>query len=206
VVPDSPATDPPDDDPLRDQLLDAAARVFAAKGYDGTKVQDIVREAGLSVGAVYGRFQSKNELLTAAVVRSTVRGAGGPVDGRQVAEAVVRSAERHGPLTDAEALQLEAFVTARRDHEVAQAMREAQRRRRDEAKPLVTAAREEHAVAADLDPDGVLYFVEALRLGLLLLRGAGIDPPHPDSWRDLVSRLIDSLGQTRPDRSPRRRT
>lgn len=187
-------------DPLRDQLLDAAARVFAAKGYDGTKIQDIVRAAGLSVGAVYGRFQSKNELLTEAVIRSTIRGASAPIEGRQIAEAVVRSAERHGPLTDAEALQLEAFVTARRDPEVADAMREAQRRRRNEAKPLVTAAREDHAVADDLDPDGVLYFVEALRLGLLLLRGAGIDPPHPDAWRQLVSRLIDSLGQSPPRR------
>jgi hypothetical protein len=36
------------DDPLRELLLAAASRVFASKGYYGTKVMDIVREAGLS--------------------------------------------------------------------------------------------------------------------------------------------------------------
>src|SRR3954451_23693572 len=56
------------DDPLREQLLDAAARVFARQGYAGTKIQDIVREAGLSTGAVYGRFRSKHELLREGVV------------------------------------------------------------------------------------------------------------------------------------------
>ena len=55
------------DDPIRVQLLAAAARVFAAKGYSGTKIQDIVEEAGLSTGAVYGRFKSKDELLREAV-------------------------------------------------------------------------------------------------------------------------------------------
>jgi AcrR family transcriptional regulator len=52
------------EDDLREQLLEAAARVFASKGYAGTKVLDIVKEAGLSSGAVYGRFGSKNALLS----------------------------------------------------------------------------------------------------------------------------------------------
>src|SRR5215213_6716645 len=43
-------------DPLRDQLLEATARVFAREGYDGTKILDTVAEAGRSTGAVYGRF------------------------------------------------------------------------------------------------------------------------------------------------------
>src|SRR5438105_7823782 len=60
-------------DPLREQLLDAAARVFARQGYAGTKIQDIVREAGLSTGAVYGRFRSKDELLREAVIRRSNR-------------------------------------------------------------------------------------------------------------------------------------
>ncbi len=51
------------------QLLDAAAQVFASKGYDGTKIMDIVKAAGLSSGAVYGRFASKDELLMEAILR-----------------------------------------------------------------------------------------------------------------------------------------
>lgn len=47
----------------RTQLLDAAKRCFAAQGYHETKVDDIVREAGLSKGALYWYFKSKEELL-----------------------------------------------------------------------------------------------------------------------------------------------
>ena len=61
----------PATDPLREQLLDAASRVFAREGYEGTKIMDIVREARLSTGAVYGRFRSKNDLLREAIIRST---------------------------------------------------------------------------------------------------------------------------------------
>ena len=55
-------------DELRERPLRAAAAVFARQGYDGTKIMDVVRESGLSTGAVYGRFRSKNDLLREAIV------------------------------------------------------------------------------------------------------------------------------------------
>ena len=83
----APPETPAATDPLRDQLLDAAARVFARQGYEGTRIQDIVAEAGLSTGAVYGRFRSKNELLREAVITRSVpqmrfRAAGVTTSGR----------------------------------------------------------------------------------------------------------------------------
>ena len=50
-------------DELREQQPARCRAVFARQGYEGTKIADIVREAGLSTGAVYGRFRSKNDLL-----------------------------------------------------------------------------------------------------------------------------------------------
>src|SRR3954453_6428528 len=47
--------------------LRAAADVFAARGYDGTRVADIAVSAGLSNGALYAYFGSKAELLVAAL-------------------------------------------------------------------------------------------------------------------------------------------
>jgi AcrR family transcriptional regulator len=49
----------------RAQILEAAKRCFARQGYHETKVDDIVREAGLSKGALYWYFKSKEELLDA---------------------------------------------------------------------------------------------------------------------------------------------
>src|SRR6266536_6224576 len=53
----------------REQLLAAAARVFARKGYAGASVDDIAEEAGFTVGALYSNFAGKQELLMAAFER-----------------------------------------------------------------------------------------------------------------------------------------
>jgi AcrR family transcriptional regulator len=195
----------PEDDALRDRLLDAAARVFARQGYDGTKILDIVREAGLSTGAVYGRFGSKEELLREAVVRRSTmaarlaEGAATDADTR-VADLVARGAAlRSEPLADAEAVRLEAYVTARREPEVAAALKEANERWRESVEPLVAAALHDGTVADDVDPEAVLFFVRVLHLGLLLHRGSGLPGPDPDAWDALVARMVASFGRNGKD-------
>jgi len=47
----------------RAQILDAAARVFARKGFGGATVSDIARAARLAEGSIYNYFRSKEELL-----------------------------------------------------------------------------------------------------------------------------------------------
>jgi AcrR family transcriptional regulator len=49
----------------RARLLDAAARVYAARGFAGATLDDVAEEAGLTKGAVYGHFGSKDNLLVA---------------------------------------------------------------------------------------------------------------------------------------------
>ena len=55
-----------DDKPRR--ILDAAVRVFAAQGYDASRVGDIAKEAGVAYGLVYHYYESK-ELVLEAVFR-----------------------------------------------------------------------------------------------------------------------------------------
>jgi len=45
------------------QILDAAVRVFAAKGFNQCRVSDIADEAGVAYGLVYHYFGSKDEVL-----------------------------------------------------------------------------------------------------------------------------------------------
>jgi AcrR family transcriptional regulator len=47
----------------RRQILDAAVRTFAEKGYHATRVGDIAEEAGVAYGLVYHYFQSKEDVL-----------------------------------------------------------------------------------------------------------------------------------------------
>jgi AcrR family transcriptional regulator len=49
----------------RRQLLDAAVRVFARKGFNASRVGDIAEEAGVAHGLLYHYFRSKDEVLEA---------------------------------------------------------------------------------------------------------------------------------------------
>jgi len=54
----------------RDQILDAALARFAERGFQGTSMADIFDAAGLSAGAVYSYFKSKQELAIAVARRA----------------------------------------------------------------------------------------------------------------------------------------
>jgi TetR/AcrR family fatty acid metabolism transcriptional regulator len=47
----------------RGELLEAAVRVFAAKGFHASRVGDIANEAGVAHGLLYHYFRSKEEVL-----------------------------------------------------------------------------------------------------------------------------------------------
>lgn len=53
----------------REQILDAAGRVFAEQGYHSAKMKDVATEAGVSNGTVYNYFKSKEEVLQALLHR-----------------------------------------------------------------------------------------------------------------------------------------
>lgn len=194
-------TDAAEGDDLRERLLEAAAAVFARQGYAGTRIVDIVREAGVSTGSVYGRFDSKNELLREAVVQSSVRG-GVLASEAPDFSALLRHAARQvdKPLRTTEALRLEAYVSARREPEVSTALGDAYRHWREAVEPLVAAAKSEGVIADDADTEAVLFLYRMLYLGLLLHRGSGQASPDPEAWVSLVDRLVASLATGRASR------
>ena len=53
-----------------DEVLDAALRLFVRNGFAATKVEDIATDAGLSKGAVYRYFSSKEEIFESLVKRA----------------------------------------------------------------------------------------------------------------------------------------
>lgn len=60
----------------RDQILIAAWKCFSRNGFHSTSMADVIREAGLSAGAVYLYFRSKDEIIIAVgtQVFSGIRG------------------------------------------------------------------------------------------------------------------------------------
>jgi len=53
-------------EPAREKLLDAAMHVIRSKGYSGSRVDDICEEAGLTKGAFFHHFESKEDCAIAA--------------------------------------------------------------------------------------------------------------------------------------------
>lgn len=57
----------------RDRIKAATLRVFQERGLGGASMSDVIKESGLSAGAIYGYFKNKDELV-AAVAADLVSG------------------------------------------------------------------------------------------------------------------------------------
>src|SRR3954452_5784897 len=51
----------------RERLIEAAARVFAEKGFAATSLDEVADAAGLTKGAVYSNFENKEDLVRAVL-------------------------------------------------------------------------------------------------------------------------------------------
>jgi AcrR family transcriptional regulator len=51
----------------RQQIIDAAARLFASKGFNGTSMSDLASATGLTKGAFYHHFENKDALFFAVI-------------------------------------------------------------------------------------------------------------------------------------------
>jgi TetR/AcrR family transcriptional repressor of nem operon len=60
-------------DENREVLLATASRLFRERGIDGVGVAEIAREAGLTHGALYAHFRSKDDLATEAFTQALAR-------------------------------------------------------------------------------------------------------------------------------------
>ena len=76
----------------RNQILDAAALLFARKGYKGATIREIAREAGVAEGTIYNYFDSKHDLLISLPQRISW----------PMVSSFVRSARSQGPDTVAD--------------------------------------------------------------------------------------------------------
>lgn len=67
MIPESP--EPKTSDELSESLARATTRALAEKGVTGANLKEIAADSGVTTGAVYRRYESKNELVRDAVAR-----------------------------------------------------------------------------------------------------------------------------------------
>jgi AcrR family transcriptional regulator len=187
----------------RRRLVDAAGRVFAEKGYEGARIADIARAAGLSSGAIYAHYGSKAELLTEAI-----RSHGADELSELLAGDVLLSipdlllalgrtletrSRAHGSLL------AEAVVAARRDPEVAEALAHHVVEREGFLTGLLRHAQRRGDVDDDASPEAIARLCFMIALGSLVLRALDLPRTDAGEWSDLLDRIVAGF---RPQEGP----
>src|SRR5262245_8897712 len=111
----------------RERLLAAAVDVFVDQGYEGARVQDIARAAGLTTGAIYANFRGKNELLFDAIgarADAEIASILSEAQRRESRELFEVLGDRLFAPRESPPLLIDAIAAARRDPELAGALRQ----------------------------------------------------------------------------------
>jgi AcrR family transcriptional regulator len=192
----------------RTRLLEAAAEVFGERGYDGTRVQEIARRAGLTTGAIYANFDGKADLLLEAIDTLGAHAIDAllfdVVSGRSPAETLLTmGVTLSAPGDDqARALLFEALGAGRRDPDVARRLQAHFEQRARRLAQLVEDGRAAGELAPDLDVAAAVRFCLALALGFLACDLAGVAPVNREGWESVVHRTVAAFGPVSSARSP----
>ena len=183
----------------RDRLLSAAAEVFAARGYDGTRVADIAATAGVSKGAMYAHYPSKADLLVDALRTHGPRllaDAFAADPGQSITDLLLVIGRWLPRRRDAEGyLIVEALVAARRDADVARPMRAYIGERADWLGELMRTAQAGSEIDAALSPNALAHFCLLLSMGSALITQE-LHAVDDDEWSALLSRVVKALSPT----------
>jgi AcrR family transcriptional regulator len=160
----------------KNQILDAAAAVFSRLGFHEARMDDIVRESGLSKGTLYWYFTSKDAIITGLMQRIFDLGMGGlrrleGADG-SVRERLLDYTRRLGEdfqrLSAVQSIAFEFYAVAARHKTVRQFLKEYFKQYRATVARLI-AQGVERGEFRPVDPDTVATTLAALYEGLVLL-------------------------------------
>jgi AcrR family transcriptional regulator len=163
-------------DARRRQIIDAAVACFARDGFHQATMQDICREAGLSAGAVYRYFSSKDELIEAIADERHDREAGfmaaaveaGGVEGLRMLGRAQFSSLADPDERQRRRLGVQVWAEAARNPAVRKLVMRGTTRPRAVMAQLVREAQERGELAQELDPDSVARVMLALFQGFIL--------------------------------------
>jgi AcrR family transcriptional regulator len=188
----------------RSQLIDAAARVFARRGFQAASVEEIAEEAGYSHGAVYSNFEGKADLFLAVFedymaerVRELAQTQAALADDASL-EVRARALadqwmDRLARDRESFALHMEFLAHAGRDPQLAwrfgtrsSAMREAVAR-------YISHYQQEASLEPAMPADDLALILRALGIGLAIESLVSPDAVRHDLYGDFVELLVSLL-------------
>jgi AcrR family transcriptional regulator len=193
-------------DARQQQILDAALACFSENGFHQTGMADIVRRSGLSHGAVYLYFQSKDDLISAlavdrhgqeALLNEAARHVDDPLEGLHT---LVRGYARW--LTDPSSAHVRrvgvnGWAEALRNERVHASVIEGIDAARGVIVLLVTRAKSRRLISGDLDADAIARTLVALFQGFLL-QFVWRQPVDVEAALGVVDRMLGGLTPQSP--------
>lgn len=166
----------------RERVLAAAFQVFAERGIAASSVNDVAAAAGLTKGAVYSSFASKDELVLAIMEQHVMERLSGAIGVFAAAPDLQTAMTTAGAgLVDAlradsvwHLLLAEYFALSQHDPDIRLALRDRRREARASISRALTKLSEEHQLVLPLPPDEFATILIALSNGLGI--ESGIDP------------------------------
>jgi AcrR family transcriptional regulator len=179
-------------------LLDGALHAFAERGFDGASIGYICERAGLTTGAFYGNFASKQELFFALLrersnaVLAHFEELTDRVEGRpELLDELLREAVNTQQDPDGWMLvSLEFRLFAMRHPDAAQEMLAHELRLREHIAALLDRALRAAGRRSSIEVDELARLVIAVYTGLSLRHGSRPDATEPDL---LAGRVLPTL-------------
>ena len=174
-----------------EQILEGARHCFAENGYEGATVAKLEREIGLSRGAIFNYFPSKEDLFVELAVRDSSRMS--EIWREQGLEAIVREVVELDPAWLS--VYLELFRRVRNDDDFRERIESRQKEVAPANRARIEEAQRDGEFRDDLGPREIGIFVNLVLNGLALMRAGGEELPSTDL---VLSLLRDAIG---PDRA-----
>ena len=189
----------------RREILEAARRLFAERGYVATSVTDIAEEASVAVQTIYARLGSKRGMLMGLIdlidEEAGVADLGAGIASAQTPTATLRAEvrltrafqERCGDIIGA------LFAAAGAEPDLGAAVREGQRRHREGAHVAVERLAELRGLRDDVTPDQA---AAVIALSTNHEAWHELVDAHGLSWDDAEAVLTGALGRALLKRPP----
>jgi AcrR family transcriptional regulator len=180
----------------RERILGAAERLFAERGFSGVSMPAVAQAAGITAGAIYKHFESKEQLFF-MIVRRAVQAAPATTAaaGRSGAAAIgaVVAAYATRRLKRVRQLAVETHHAAAQNVKVRRILRASVDREISEMTEAIAAGQRAGAFDAALDPGLTACMIMTLIMGLMHTETLTPQMVGDGAWRTFIEVAVERL-------------
>ena len=187
-----------DQEELRQQIVEAAADLFAERGYGGTKLRMVAERAGVTPRTVKELTGNRPQLFAEVLAtrppsESAARVAAAAQDPHDAPPVSVlidaAGAAFAAPERSWNAVELEALTRANTDREVRELESSRICARKANLKTVTEQTRRAGGIDDRIDDDAFVHFALALSAGLAVIGPVSASRPSEASWNALMARI-----------------